>query len=210
MSVELLWVTPNAEQIITYCARVSSPQNQTKSGDKLLRYLLSHKHVSPFEMASMAVSIKTSRAISAQILRHRSFHFQEFSQRFSAVQSFESIHPRRQDTVNRQNSFEDLDDTTKQWFQIRWDKLQQEIQSLYTDSLNAGIAKESARFILPMCSSTHMYMTGTVRDFIYYIAVRTDETAQKEHRDIANQIKQIFMKEFPIVSSALGWQEVLP
>ncbi len=206
MIVNTVWVTPDAEKHLLYMARVSSP-NQHSANHKLIRYLLDNKHFSPFEMISWAVEINTSRAISAQILRHRSFHFQEFSQRYAPLgDTMVIIYPaRRQDTKNRQNSIDDMPEA----IQIEWEQRQranwQHAFEQYQWALDQGIAKECARMVLPMQTATRMYMHGTVRDFIFYILVRTDETAQKEHRDIAELIKYQFIKEFPIIAEGLGW-----
>ena len=153
----------------------------------------------------MTVEIETSRAISAQILRHRSFCFQEFSQRYAEVQEFEYIEPRRQDVKNRQNSFDDLKEDDIEWFEKRMYKIQTHAQKVYNEALKRGIAKECARFALPMNVSTKLYMTGNLRSWIHYLNVRTDPSTQKEHRDIAEAIKQIFINEFPIVSEALNY-----
>lgn len=204
--VDTVWVTPDAEKHLLYMARVSS-QKQNSSNPKLIRYLLDNKHFSPFEMISWAVEINTSRAISAQILRHRSFHFQEFSQRYAPLtDSMFVIYPaRRQDDKNRQNSIDDMPEA----LQIEWELRQRDnwrkAFEHYQWALDQGIAKECARMVLPMQTATRMYMHGTVRDWIFYIIVRTDPTAQKEHRDVAELIRAQFVEEFPIISEGLGW-----
>ena len=206
--IDLVWSTPKAEQLILYMARVSNPaqQNSTKTG--LIRYLLDNKHWSPFEMVSMAVEINTSRAISAQILRHRSFHYQEFSQRYAAIDNTGVViyAARRQDVKNRQNSLDDLSEEIKQEWEARQLDNWRRAFEHYQWALDHEIAKESARMVLPMQTATRMYMVGTLRDWIHYIVVRTDPTAQKEHRDVALAIKDVFIAEFPIVSAALGWR----
>ena len=153
----------------------------------------------------MTVEIETSRAISAQILRHRSFTFQEFSQRYAEVIEFENYNARRQDTKNRQNSIDDLTEFELQWFNIAQGRIQQEAMDLYKMALSKGIAKEQARFLLPMSAKTKIYMTGNIRSWIHYLELRTDPGTQKEHRDIAEKIKDIFINEFPIISEALLW-----
>ena len=153
----------------------------------------------------MTVEIETSRAISAQILRHRSFCFQEFSQRYAEVQEFENYEARRQDIKNRQNSIDDMTEFEKQWFNIAQGKIQKEAMELYNMALSKGIAKEQARMLLPMSTQTKLYMTGNIRSWIHYLEVRCDPSTQKEHRDVANKIKEIFIKELPIISEAMGW-----
>ena len=195
----------NAEEIIVYCARVSNPKNQLnkESSPKLLSFLIKHKHWSPFELASMCVEIKTSRGIAAQILRHRSFSFQEFSQRYSEAQELEPLSLRKQADKNRQSSSDNFTDsllTTK----VR-EHTARSI-SLYNSLISSGVAKESARFILPLTTETTMYMQGSIRSWIHYIDLRSQENTQKEHRDIAEACRQIFIDEFPNISIALGWK----
>ncbi len=195
----------NAEDIIAYCARVSNPSNQsnTKTAPKLLRFLIKHKHWSPFELASMCVEIKTSRAIAAQILRHRSFSFQEFSQRYSEAQCLEDLELRTPAEKNRQSSSDPLD---KQHEAYRFAKASMETAlNTYKHLLEIGVAKECARAILPLNTETTMYMNGTVRSWIHYINLRAEENTQKEHREIAEAIKEIFVEQFPNVSEALDW-----
>jgi len=208
MKVKLISITPDAEETIGYCARVSNPKNQDNpevSG--LLKFCIKHGHWSIFEMANMVVEINTTRGIAAQILRHRSFSFQEFSQRYAKAQGFEYVKPRRQDTKNRQNSFDDLSENTKTWFEYTHQRIQDATHDLYEEALERGIAKESARFLLPLSTKTRMYMNGTVRSWIHYIKLRTDLSTQKEHQDIANEIKGLFREEFPIISEALEWNK---
>ena len=204
---KLIHRTENAEKLIAYMARVSSPNQDNPESDKLLKYLIENSHWSPFEMCSMAVEIKTSRAISQQILRHRSFSFQEFSQRYSKVIDCEIYNGRRQDIKNRQNSLDDLDDETEDWFLNAQSEMILFSTKLYYEALDKGIAKECARFLLPLSTETKMYMHGTLRSFIHYIEIRTDPSTQLEHREIAEGIKQIFIVEFPVISKALGWTE---
>lgn len=196
-----------AEDLITYCARVSNPSNQlnTETSPKLLNYLIKHKHWSPFEMVSMTVEIKTSRAIAAQILRHRSFSFQEFSQRYAAATKLEQFELRKQGKTNRQVGDEPLEISEHIEIFDKIDKLQNESITLYEELISKGIAKESARMILPLNTSTTMYMSGTIRSWIHYIDLRANEDTQKEHRLIAQEIKNIFIKEFPNTSKGLGW-----
>lgn len=205
--MRVISVTPNAEDIILYIARVSNPKNQNSGSTGLIRYLLDNKHWSPFEMADLTIEIETSRAISAQMLRHHSFRFQEFSQRYAAVDSTGVVlyAARRQDTKNRQNSFDDLStEIQEEWQQRQQDNWQRAFDH-YTWALNNGIAKECARMVLPIQTATRLYMKGNVRDWIFYITVRTDPTAQKEHRDIAEECKKIICLYLPITAEALGW-----
>jgi len=203
--VKLISITPDSEKLVAYCARVSSNQQENPSISKLLRYCIKHKHWSIFETAYLTVEINTSRAISAQILRHRSFTFQEFSQRYAEVPDFVSYEARRQDKKNRQNSIDDMTFEDRHWFDIAQDRVQSLTSSLYLDALDKGIAKEQARFLLPMSSKTKIYMTGNIRSWIHYLELRTGIETQKEHRDIARQVKEIFKEELPIISGALEW-----
>jgi thymidylate synthase (FAD) len=206
---ELLSITPGAEEVISYCARVSAPQNQLKfaTSAKLIKYLIANKHWSPFEMAHMTIQIKTSRGISPQILRHRSFTFQEFSQRYAAVDASGLIvyAARRQDDKNRQNSIDDLsDDVKREWEERQLSNWKNSFEH-YTWALDNGIAKECARFVLPLGCATTLYMSGSVRSWIHYIDLRASNGTQKEHMDIAVECKEIFRKELPGVAEALGW-----
>ena len=202
-NVKLVWITPEAEQQIEFCARVSNPKGQDKidTTGKLLRYLVKHKHWSPFEMASACVEITTTRDISAQILRHRSFSFQEFSQRYAStvdgLGGLEIPHLRRQDSNNRQASHDDLTTKETQAFYRRISSAFEDLEHLYQEMLSAGIAKESARKILPMNSPTRLYMSGTIRSWIHYLSVRKGPETQLEHRMIANEIYQNLNKEMP-------------
>lgn len=203
--VKLVWSTPDAEKQILYMARVSNPANQNSENTKLISYLIRSKHWSPFEMVNMCVEIQTSRAISAQILRHRSFSFQEFSQRYAEVIDVETYDPRRQDDKNRQNSVNDMDEQTHDWFlNAQW-QVYLKASGFYQEAIQRGIAKECARFLLPMASSTKLYMNGTMRSWIHYLHARTDPSAQFEHREVALGIQDLFRQQFPIVSAALEW-----
>ena len=205
MTVKLISITPKAEETLMYCARVSNPKNQDNDNPKLLSYCIKNKHWSIFEQASMTVEIKTSRAISAQILRHRSFCFQEFSQRYAEVLGFETYPARRQDQKNRQNSVDDMDEKDKKWFEDAQKCVQSYSEVAYKEALDRGIAKEQARFLLPMSTSTTLYMTGNIRNWIHYLELRTDKSTQLEHRQIAKGVKTIFVNELPIIAEALEW-----
>ena len=209
--IKLISVTPDAEKTIGYIARVSNPNNQTNpkvSG--LLKYCIKHGHWSVFEQAHMTVEINTTRAIAAQILRHRSFTYQEFSQRYadSSMLSKEIPLPelRRQDEKNRQNSIDDIDPFTRQKFEILMQHHFAQGMELYQKMLEEGIAKECARNVLPLCVPTKMYMTGNLRNWIHYIELRSSNGTQKEHMDIANEIKQLFICKFPVIAEALEWE----
>ena len=206
--VKLMWITPEAEHLITDMARVSAPKNQGNydTSVRLIKYLIKHRHWSPFEMASMCVEINTTRDITAQIIRHRSFSFQEFSQRYADVKDLGTIsipELRRQDTKNRQNSVADLNPELVRAFEQRIKMLFAESQELYDDMLEAGIAKESARKVLPMNSPSRIYMTGTLRSWMHYIDLRCSNGTQKEHIDIANTIADTFAEQFPSIYQAL-------
>jgi thymidylate synthase (FAD) len=205
---KLVWVTPDAEKIMGYCARVSNPANQDNPDvSKLLSYCIKNKHWSVFEMANMCVEVNTSIPISAQILRHNSMKFQQFSARYSKVQGFEEVEVRRQDEKNRQNSIDDLSEETKIWFHITLNKIKEETNNFYNEALERGVAKECARFALPQCASTRMYINGSIRSWIHYLELRTGNGTQKEHQDIAKEIKNIFIELFPQVSKGLRWIE---
>jgi thymidylate synthase (FAD) len=195
----------NAEDIIAFCARVSNPNNQmnTTTAPKLIKFLIKHKHWSPFELANMCVEIKTSRAIAAQILRHRSFSFQEFSQRYSQATELESLELRSPADKNRQSSSEVIDNLQ---LRVKARSVMHKAKLVYDELIEAGVAKECARAVLPLGTQTTMYMNGSVRSWIHYIDLRTDENTQKEHRDIANAVKEIFIKQFPNLSEALEWK----
>lgn len=215
MQVELVSITEpkinslitNAEELIVYCARVSNPSNQLNSqtAPKLIKYLIDHKHWSPFEMAHMAVRIDTSRAIAAQILRHRSFSFQEFSQRYSTVTELETIELRKQGKTNRQVGDEPIDIGSYIELKDEIDQVQYNSVILYNKLIGLGIAKECARMILPLNTKTSIYMSGTIRSWVHYLEIRTKEDTQKEHRNIALEIQKIFIRNFPNTSNALCW-----
>lgn len=206
--VKLVTITPDAEATMGYIARVSNPANQDNPNVAgLLSYCLRHGHWSVFEQATMTLEIKTTRAISAQILRHRSFTFQEFSQRYAEVEHAEVPELRRQDTTNRQNSIDDLDDWVLESFEEKIKNLFDDVYKTYDDMLELGVAKECARMILPMCSPTTIYMTGNIRSWINYINLRAANGTQKEHMDVAELTKQVFTEQLPVVSKALGWTE---
>jgi thymidylate synthase (FAD) len=212
MNVKLVSLTQphdddmNCEDLIAYCARVSNPSNQnnTATAPNLLKYLIKHKHWSPFEMASMTLEIKTSRAIAAQILRHRSFSFQEFSQRYSVAQELEKVQLRKQAEKNRQSS---SDEFTDGFFLSKVREHLGKSVALYNEAIKKGVARESARLLLPLTTETTMYMSGTVRSWIHYIDLRSKQDTQKEHRDIAESCRAIFIDIFPSISIALGWKE---
>jgi thymidylate synthase (FAD) len=210
MKVTLLSVTPDAEKHIAYCARVSNPSNQgNDSFDGLLKYCIKHKHWSIFEQAFMTLEIETSRAIAAQILRHRSFTFQEFSQRYADSSLLGEAIPipefRRQDTKNRQNSIDDLDPFEIQRLEMQTQTLFDSAMALYQQMLDKGVAKECARMVLPLAVPTRMYMSGSLRSWMHYIDLRSANGTQKEHMDIANECKRIFAEQFPTIGTALEW-----
>ena len=211
MNVQLVTVTPDAEKTMGYVARVSNPANQENPNVAgLLKYCAKHQHWSVFEQAFMTLEISTTRAIAQQILRHRSFTYQEFSQRYadSTLLGFDKIPLpalRRQDTKNRQNSIDDLDPFEVQNLELQMQTLFDSSMALYEQMLKRGVAKECARNVLPLCVPTKMYMSGSVRSWIHYISLRSANGTQKEHMDIANACKDIFIEQFPIVSEALEW-----
>jgi len=210
MLAKLISVTPDAEKHMAYCARVSNPANQeNEKFSGLLKYCINHQHWSIFEQATMTVEINTTRGIAAQILRHRSFTYQEFSQRYADSSLLGDHIPvpdlRRQDEKNRQNSIDDVDPFLVQKYQILMQDHFKHAMDLYQQMLDDGIAKECARFVLPLATPTRLYMTGSVRSWIHYIDLRSGHGTQKEHMDIANEIKCIFTCQFPSVSEALGW-----
>ena len=207
MKVKLISITNEPEKLICYCARVSNPQNQeNKNIKKLLKYCIKKKHWSIFEQANMNIEITTTRGISPQILRHRSFNFQEFSQRYAKVSLNIPIPDLRlQDYKNRQNSIEMEDEKKKIYFQEKIKKHFNQSIEIYNEMIDKGIAKESARFILPLSTPTKLYMNGTIRNWIHYLQVRSDPSTQKEHREIANEIIKIFKEHLPIISDALNF-----
>ena len=209
-SVKLVTVTPEAEKTMGYVARVSNPNNQENPEVAgLLRYCIKHNHWSVFEQAHMTLEIETTRAIAAQILRHRSFTYQEFSQRYADSSMLSTHIPmfefRRQDTKNRQNSIDDIDEFTQQELQIAVQRFFSEAMDLYQQMLRLGIAKECARMVLPLATPTRIYMTGSCRSWIHYIDLRSAHGTQKEHMDIANNAKRVFCEQFPICAEALEW-----
>lgn len=205
MNVKLISITPEAEKTIMYCARVSNPKNQDSENTKLLDYCIKHGHWSVFEMAHMTIEIVTSRAIAAQILRHRSFSFQEFSQRYAEAQEFEIYEARSQDPKNRQNSIDNMSEQDKKWFKEAQETIQNDAYYLYNKALEKGIAKEQARFLLPLSTQTKLYMTGSIRSWLHYLDVRCGSGTQLEHAEIANEIKKIFIEQLPVIAKAKGW-----
>lgn len=211
-NVKLMWATPEADKMIAKMARVSNPENQdNEEFQRLLKYLMKHKHVSPFEMASMCVQIDTTRDISRQILRHRSFSFQEFSQRYEDAGKLGDMVEREcrlQDTTNRQSSLETDDKRLLEGFKSSQDAVWNIAERAYAEALAVGIAKEQARALLPEgLTPTRMYMTGTIRSWIHYIQVRADETTQKEHRVIAEQVLQVLREAAPVTAAAFFGEE---
>ncbi len=207
MKVKLITVTPDAEKHIAYCARVSNPKNQdNESFAGLLKYCIKHQHWSIFEQAFMTLEIETTRGLAAQILRHRSFTYQEFSQRYADSNSLGDVELpelRRQDDKNRQNSIDDLDPKMIDKFNRQMNTLFSSAFSLYNQMLEAGVAKECARFVLPLATPTRLYMSGTVRSWLHYIELRTGHGTQKEHMEIACECKSIFSEQFPTIASAM-------
>ena len=210
MDVKLVTVTPDAEKTMAHIARVSNPANQdNEKFAGLLKYCIKHNHWSVFEQSSMTLEIETTRALAAQILRHRSFTFQEFSQRYADSTQL-GIIPipklRKQDLKNRQNSTDDLDEFVKQKLELQMKTLFDSATALYQQMLEEGVAKECARMVLPLCTPTRIYMTGSCRSWIHYIELRSANGTQKEHMDIAQACKTVFIEQFPIVSEALEWR----
>ena len=210
MSVKLVSVTPDAEKNMAYVARVSNPNNQENPNyAKLLGYCIKHNHWSVFEQSFMTLEIETTRGLAAQILRHRSFTYQEFSQRYADSSLLAETIPlpelRRQDTKNRQNSIDDIDPFVKQKYEMLMQNHFRDAMALYQTMLDEGIAKECARFVLPLATPTRLYMSGSCRSWIHYITLRSANGTQKEHMDIAEACKQIFAEQFPTVAEALEW-----
>ena len=210
MQVSLVSITPDAEKTMAHIARVSNPNNQDNPNYAgLLRYCIKHNHWSVFEQSSMTLEIETTRAIAAQILRHRSFTFQEFSQRYAKSNELGKIELpelRRQDKKNRQNSTDDLDEFIKQKLEAQMITLFSSSQSLYNQMIDHGVAKECARMVLPLCTPTKIYMPGSCRSWIHYIDLRSAHGTQKEHMDIAEACRKVFTEQFPTVSEALEWE----
>lgn len=210
MKVSLVTVTPDAEQTMGYVARVSNPANQDNPKvSRLLKYCVDHQHWSVFEQSFMTLEIETTRAIAAQILRHRSFTFQEFSQRYADSSLLGDKIPlpemRRQDDKNRQNSIDDLDPFLVQKLEMQMQTLFDSSMALYQQMLGAGVAKECARNVLPLCTPTKIYMSGSCRSWIHYIDLRSAHGTQKEHMQIAEGCRKIFIEQFPTVAEALEW-----
>ena len=209
MIVKLISITPDAEQTMAYIARVSNPSNQdNEKYSGLLKYCIKHNHWSVFEQSSMTLEIETTRAIAAQILRHRSFTFQEFSQRYAASTTLGDIdlpELRKQDLKNRQNSTDDLDPKMVEKFEKQMITLFSSSKALYEQMLSQGVAKECARMVLPLCTPTRIYMTGSCRSWIHYINLRSAHGTQKEHMEIAEACRKVFIEQFPSVSEALEW-----
>ena len=195
----------SVEEFIAYVARVSNPGNQynKETSAKLLKYLIKHKHWSPFELVHLTIEINTSRGIAAQILRHRSFSFQEFSQRYQKVDDYVIYQARRQDLKNRQNSIDDMTQDDKEWFCSAQQKVWELSNSLYSECLEKGIAKEQARFLLPLNTSSKLYMSGSLRSWLHYVDLRASHETQLEHRQIALEVKAILKKHFPFTSEAM-------
>ena len=209
MKIALISITPDAEKTMAHIARVSNTSNKYNPNySGLLKYCIKHNHWSVFEQSSMTLEIETTRAIAAQILRHRSFTFQEFSQRYAQSNSLGDIELpelRRQDTKNRQNSIDDLEPDIVEKLYKQMITLFSSSQSLYNQMIEYGVAKECARMVLPLCTPTRIYMTGSCRSWIHYIDLRSAHGTQKEHMDIAKECQKVFIKEFPAVSEALEW-----
>ena len=209
MKVELVSTTPDAEKTMAHIARVSNPNNQDNPNYAgLLRYCIQHEHWSVFEQSFMTLEIETTRGLAAQILRHRSFTFQEFSQRYAdsnLLGEIELPELRRQDVKNRQNSIDDLEPAISDKLQKQMITLFSSSLALYNQMLESGVAKECARFVLPLATPTRLYMSGSCRSWIHYINLRSAHGTQKEHMDIANACKEVFMKNYPTVSAALDW-----
>ena len=208
-SAKLIWVTPDAETLIGKIARVSNPNNEDNPDvERLLKYLIKHKHWSPFEMASMCVEIHTTRAVAPQILRHRSFSFQEFSQRYAIpTDTFATVLPelRRQDTKNRQNSIDDLPEETVDYYKQRIDDHFRQGVQLYESMLHSEVAKECARSVLPLNTVTRLYMSGTIRSWLHYCDLRGANGTQAEHKSIANSVREILAEEVPTIARAM-WE----
>ena len=209
-TVKLVSITPDAEKTMAYIARVSNPSNQDNDNfSGLLKYCIKHQHWSVFEQSSMTLEIETTRAIAAQILRHRSFTFQEFSQRYADTNLIAERIPlpalRKQDLKNRQNSTDDLDEFVKQDIEMTITAHFNQAEKLYKRMLEAGVAKECARMVLPLATPTRLYMTGSCRSWVHYINLRSAHGTQKEHMNIAEACRKVFTEQFPVVSKALDW-----
>ena len=210
MTVKFVSITPDAEKTMAYIARVSNPKNQgNEKFAGLLKYCIKHNHWSVFEQSSMTLEIETTRGLAAQILRHRAFTYQEYSQRYADSSLLGDSIPlpalRRQDDKNRQNSIDDIDPKERQHYEIEMQRHFDEGMNLYKKMLDAGIAKECARFVLPLATPTRLYMTGSVRSWIHYIELRSAHGTQKEHMDLVENVRKVFIAQFPTVSQALDW-----
>ena len=210
MDVKFVSITPDAEKMMAYIARVSNPSNQQNENySGLLKYCIKHNHWSVFEQSSMTLEIETTRGLAAQILRHRSFTFQEFSQRYADTKLLDTQIPvpdlRSQDTKNRQNSNDDIPQEKKEEYQALIARHFEDSMNLYNALLEKGVAKECARFVLPLATPTRLYMTGSCRSWIHYINLRSAHGTQKEHMDVVEKARSIFTEQFPSVSEALGW-----
>ena len=210
MDVKFVSITPDAEKMMAYIARVSNPSNQQNENySGLLKYCIKHNHWSVFEQSSMTLEIETTRGLAAQILRHRSFTFQEFSQRYADTKLLDSQIPvpdlRSQDIKNRQNSNDDIPQEKKEEYQALIARHFEDSMNLYNALLDEGVAKECARFVLPLATPTRLYMTGSCRSWIHYINLRSAHCTQKEHMDVVEKARSIFTEQFPSVSEALGW-----
>jgi thymidylate synthase (FAD) len=208
MQVRLEWITPGAEALVAHMARVSNPENQDNAATapRLLRYLIEHAHWSPFEMVNMCVRIETTRAVSAQLLRHRSFTFQEYSQRYAVAPKAAPPALRRQDAKNRQSSHDDLSDALVAKHTQRIGALLDAVHAEYEAMISDGIAKECARAVLPMCSPTTLYMNGTLRSWLHYCDLRCAPSTQLEHREVADAIKLLLCAHVPAIAAAM-WPE---
>ena len=210
MNVKFVSITPDAEKMMAYIARVSNPSNQQNENySGLLKYCIKHNHWSVFEQSSMTLEIETTRGLAAQILRHRSFTFQEFSQRYADTKLLDTEIPvpdlRSQDLKNRQNSNDDIPQEKKEEYQALIARHFEDSMNLYNALLESGVAKECARFVLPLATPTRLYMTGSCRSWIHYINLRSAHGTQKEHMDVVAKARSIFVEQFPAVSEALGW-----
>ncbi len=210
MDVKFVSITPDAEKMMAYIARVSNPSNQqNEKYSGLLKYCIKHNHWSVFEQSSMTLEIETTRGLAAQILRHRSFTFQEFSQRYADTKLLDTEIPvpdlRSQDTKNRQNSNDDIPQEKKEEYQALIARHFEDSMNLYNSLLSEGVAKECARFVLPLATPTRLYMTGSCRSWIHYINLRSAHGTQREHMDVVEKARSIFTEQFPSVSEALGW-----
>ena len=210
MNVKFVSITPDAEKMMAYIARVSNPSNQQNENySGLLKYCIKHNHWSVFEQSSMTLEIETTRGLAAQILRHRSFTFQEFSQRYADTKLLDTEIPvpdlRSQDTKNRQNSNDDIPQEKKEEYQALIARHFEDSMNLYNALLDEGVAKECARFVLPLATPTRLYMTGSCRSWIHYINLRSAHGTQREHMDVVEKARSIFTEQFPSVSEALGW-----